>query len=85
MRDALQEIIRWNRRQEDIRGEYGDIQTQETFDMSKEIAEDNIIYEIQTRYDKSVVRAICQQGNAVHFFTGYEIHVHGERLWIALA
>ena len=25
------------------------------------------------RYRKPVIRAICQQGDAVHFFTGYEI------------
>ena len=37
------------------------------------------------RYTSPLVRALCKQGNAVYFFTGYEIPVPGEDLWIALA
>ena len=30
------------------------------------------------RYRKPIIRAICKQGDAVHFFTGYEVPVPGE-------
>ena len=43
------------------------------------------------RYCKPIIRAICKQGDAVHFFTGYEVPYlektldctgrDGERAW----